>query len=395
MAANPAASSANAALISQPLLPGIAAQAETADRSRSVAPSVIAAIKASDLMRLTASDNLGGLAARVADVATELEAVAGACASTAWCLWNHLSVFHFYCGLLGPRHQDLLAGITAAGEWVSLPAGAGTSIQGVTDGDAVTITGDAHFGSGARYGEWVGITFMLDDQRTPRFTIARSSEPGVRIDPTWNGMSLRASATDNLYYEDLRVPASRVVPFQPKYRVRFREPDYPVIDHRYREDWVALSDLWLGAMAIGVAQAALDETCAGIQDRIAIMGTRMVERPTIHVNLGQAGAAVNAARAAINAACAETDARISAEQTPREDDYLRQLAASMTALRLCGEAMQLILRVLGGNGLRESGSFERRFRDYQAMPLHINAHPDRVSEAYGRHLLGLPTENAF
>ena len=57
--------------------------------------------------------------------------------------------------------------------------------------------------------------------------------------------------------------------------------------------------------------------------------------------------------------------------------------------------MQLILRVLGGNGLRESTSFERRFRDYQAMPLHINAHPDRVAEAYGRHLLGLPTENAF
>ena len=65
------------------------------------------------------------------------------------------------------------------------------------------------------------------------------------------------------------------------------------------------------------------------------------------------------------------------------------------ALRLAGESMQLIVRVLGGNGLRESGSFERRFRDYQAMPLHINAHPDRVSEAYGRHLLGLPTENAF
>jgi len=168
-----------------------------------------------------------------------------------------------------------------------------------------------------------------------------------------------------------------------------------VIDHRYREDWVALSDLWLGAMATGVAQAALDDACAGIQDRIAIMGTRMVERPTIHVNLGQAGSAINAARATVRGACAETDARIDAAATPGEDDYLRQLAASMTALRLCGEAMQLILRVLGGNGLRESASFERRFRDYQAMPLHINAHPDRVSEAYGRHLLGLPTENAF
>ncbi len=383
------------ALLCSPLLERIGAQAEQADRTRSVAADVIAAIKGSDLMRLSASRNLGGLAAPVEAVAGELEAVAGACASTAWCLWNHLCVFHFYCGLLGPEHQSLLADITARGEWVSLPAGAGTSIQGTTQGSEVVLTGDAHFGSGARYGDWVGITFMLDDERLPRFTIARSTSPGVRIDANWNAMSLRASATDSLYYDHLRVPADRVVPFVPGYRIQFRDPTRPMIDERYREDWVAFSDLWLGAMAVGVAGAALADACAGIQDRIAIMGTRMVERPTIHVNLGQAGAAINAARATIRQACRDTDERIEQGVIPTEDDYLRQLAASMSALRLCSDAMQLILRVLGGNGLRESGSFERRFRDLLAMPLHINAHPDRVSEAYGRHLLGLPAENAF
>jgi hypothetical protein len=29
------------------------------------------------------------------------------------------------------------------------------------------------------------------------------------------------------------------------------------------------------------------------------------------------------------------------------------------------------------------------------MPLHINAHRDRITEQFGRHLLGLPTENPF
>ena len=167
MSANAATLRVAAELICSPLLEAIAAQAAAADRTRSVDADVIVAIKASDLMRLTASSNLGGRGAPVAAVARELEAVAGACASTAWCLWNHLSVFHFYCGLLGPDHKDLLAAITTSGEWVSLPAGAGTSIQGSSDGDEVTITGDAHFGSGARYGEWVGITFMLDDDRFP------------------------------------------------------------------------------------------------------------------------------------------------------------------------------------------------------------------------------------
>jgi alkylation response protein AidB-like acyl-CoA dehydrogenase len=175
----------------------------------------------------------------------------------------------------------------------------------------------------------------------------------------------------------------------------FRDPAYPVIDHRYREDWVALSDLWLGCMAVGVADAAFREACSSIQNRVAIMGVKMVERPTIHVNLGQAMASIGAARAAAYHACAMTDARIAAHQTPTEGDYLHQIGMTMIALRLCDDAMRLVLRVLGGNGLREGNSFERRYRDFQAMPLHINAHPDRVSEQMGRYALGLETENAF
>jgi len=87
----------------------------------------------------------------------------------------------------------------------------------------------------------------------------------------------------------------------------------------------------------------------------------MTERPTIHVNLGQTVALIAAARATIYDACAKTDARIAAHQTPTEGNYLEQLGASMMALRLCDDAMRLTLRVLGGNGLREGQSFERRY----------------------------------
>ncbi len=126
----------------------------------------------------------------------------------------------------------------------------------------------------------------------------------------------------------------------------------------------------------------------GIKDRVAILGVKMAERPNIHLNLGQAVAIIGAARASVYDSCARTDARIAAHQIPTESDYLEQLGASMMTLRLCDDAMRLILRVLGGNGLREGQSFERRYRDFQAMPIHINAHPDRVSGRAGRHRAG-------
>ncbi|MBI3798391.1 MAG: hypothetical protein HY268_15690 [Deltaproteobacteria bacterium] len=43
----------------------------------------------------------------------------------------------------------------------------------------------------------------------------------------------------------------------------------------------------------------------------------------------------------------------------------------------------------------KGGSFERRYRDFQAMPLHINAHPDRVAELVGKFVLGLTNDAPF
>ncbi len=379
----------------QPILSEIAGQADAADQSRSVDPDVIAAIKRSDVMRMSASASLGGLGAPVTEIARELGAVASACSSTAWCLWNHLSTFHLFAGLLGPEHSAFLKDIVERHEWVCFPAGASTAVRAEDHDGEFSLRGTAAFGSGARYAEWSGVSFVPAEGGPPEFSMVDLRSEGVRIDPTWEAMSLRASATDHVHYEGVRVPAERRVPFHFRYRDVFRDPDHAMIDARYREDWVALSDLWLGAMAVGVAQACLDECCDGIRERVAILGTKMAERPTIHVNLGQAAAAINAARDTVFAALSETDERLDSGVIPDEADYLRQVSASMQALQLCDESMRLMLRVLGGNGLREGSNFERRYRDFQAMPLHINAHRDRITEQVGRHLLGLETENPF
>ena len=378
-----------------PLLGEIAAQSARADATRSVSSELIAAIKRNDIMRMSASRELSGLDETVVAMGNELRAIAPRCGSTAWCLWNHLCTFHHFVGLLGPNNTAFLADIVAKREWFCFPAGASSEVTGVEDGSKTILNGVAAFGSGGRYAEWAGVVFMRDGIATPQFTLVDLRHPKVRIKETWDGMALRASATDHLYYDGVDVPTRRVVPWPPKYREPFRSLDYPVIHHRYREDWVALSVLWLGAMATGVAEMSLDETSQNIRERIAIFGTKMVEKPTIHVNLGRARALINAATDTVYAAMAETDARIAARVIPTEGDYFRQTSAGMQAVHLCDEAMKLVLRVLGGNGLREGTVFERRYRDFQAMPLHINGHIDRITEQFGRIALGLDSLNPF
>jgi 3-hydroxy-9,10-secoandrosta-1,3,5(10)-triene-9,17-dione monooxygenase len=378
-----------------PLLVDIAAQASQADRTRSISAGVIAAIKKNDIMRMSATHQISGLEESIVAIANELRAIAPRCGSTAWCLWNHLCVFHYFAGLLGPAHMALLAELVSKREWVCLPAGAATQVSGIDAGGNIILSGVATFGSGGRYAEWAGVPFVRDGNKTPEFALVDLRHRKVRIKETWDGSALRASATDHVYYEGVEVPRERVVPMFPKYRAFFRQRDYPVIHHRYREDWVAISVMWLAAMASGVAEASLDDTAHNIRERIAILGTKMIEKTTIHVNLGRARALINAATDTVYAAMAETDARIAAAVVPTEGDYFRQTAAGMQAVLLCDEAMKLILRVVGGNGLREGTDFERRYRDFQAMPLHINGHIDRITEQLGRISLGLDSQNPF
>lgn len=377
-----------------PLLGAIGDQAAEADRTRSVAPGVIAALKASDVVKLSASAGIGGVEAPVLQIGRELEAIAGACTSTAWVMWNHLSVFHLFVGCLGPDRAHQLRDMVEAGETVCFPGGAGTGVKGVIEGDQVRLNGRGAFGSGGRYADWAGVAFVVVDgegQRIApldlRFTMTRLDDPSVKIDPTWDGSAVRASATDDLFYTDTVVPLDRCVRWYGANRAEALR-EVPVVAPRYREDWVGLSDVWLAWMGVGLVRSALSEVVGQVLGRRSLLGKAMATHVTVQLNLGRALSLVAAAAATAETACRQVDERIVAGQAPTEADYLRQMALSSAALAQLGEAMDLIRRSIGGNGLREGAAFERRWRDFQAMPLHINAHRDRVDLRVGRDLLG-------
>ena len=378
------------------LLSDIGKQAASADATRSIDRELIVSIKKNDVMRLSASPEISGLDESFANIANELQAVAGRCTSTAWCLWNHLCTFHHFAGLLGKQNIDLLADVVAKHEWVCFPAGAASKVSGSQiSKDTVELNGVASFGSGSRYADWAGVVFKEEGNQKPKFAFADLRLQGVEIEQTWQAMSLRASATDHIHYTNAPVPSKLVVSVPYKYREHFRNPATEMINHRYREDWVAISVMWLGAMATGLVEAAFSEAIESIKDRVAIVGTKMSEKSTVHINLGKVRALLNAASDTVYSALNETDGRIEMKIIPTEDDYFRQCASGMQAVQFCDEALNLILRTLGGNGLREGTNFERRYRDFQAMPLHINGHVDRITEQLGRLSLGMETQNPF
>ena len=382
-------------LLVQPTLDALEAQAANADSTRTVASNVIESLRGSDVMRMAATKELGGVESSILAMGRELEAVAARCPSTAWCLWNHLAVFHLFVGTLGPEHQSFLQELVQNGQWMSFPAGAGSGVHGRIEGDEAVLNGKATFGTGSRYSDYCGVVFaVVGEDGEPlrpmdlRFSIVSTSVEGLKIDPTWDGSGLRASATDDLHYSEVRVPLDRCVQWYGANRAESLRT-VPVINHRYREDWVGISDLWLGWMANGIVRRSLQEIASSTRERRVIMGGKMVEKATAQVNIGRAAALLSSARAAVESACLELDQRIAAGIVPDEADYLRQMSIVSMSVEQLAEAMRLLERTQGGNGLREGGAFERRYRDFRAMPLHINVHQDRVTHQLGRFVLDI------
>ena len=382
-------------LLVQPTLDALEAQAANADSTRTVASNVIESLRGSDVMRMAATKELGGVESSILAMGRELEAVAARCPSTAWCLWNHLAVFHLFVGTLGPEHQSFLQELVQNGQWMSFPAGAGSGVHGRIEGDEAVLNGKATFGTGSRYADYCGVVFaVVGEDGEPlrpmdlRFSIVSTSVEGLKIDPTWDGSGLRASATDDLHYSEVRVPLDRCVQWYGANRAESLRT-VPVINHRYREDWVGISDLWLGWMANGIVRRSLQEIASSTRERRVIMGGKMVEKATAQVNIGRAAALLSSARAAVESACLELDQRIAAGIVPDEADYLRQMSIVSMSVEQLAEAMRLLERTQGGIGLREGGAFERRYRDFRAMPLHINVHQDRVTHQLGRFVLDI------
>jgi acyl-CoA dehydrogenase len=120
--------------------------------------------------------------------------------------------------------------------------GAGSDVAAMSttyrrEGDEYIINGTKHFISNGSRADWY-VTFATSDKRLKHKGIScfvfPSSVPGITRNRMHGKLGQRAADTGEIFYEDVRVPASALATF----------------DHSRPE---------IGAIAIGIAQRALDE----------------------------------------------------------------------------------------------------------------------------------------
>ena len=377
----------------------IAGRARVADQRRKLAPETISDLRESGLLSMTIPRAQGGLEADLVTQLAAYELLGGACTSTAWILGNHATLCTFAMGMMAERSRPVIDTVVESGAVISHAAVPGGATRPVPGG--FVSSGRWPFVSGSDIAGWMFLSTLVPGpppnwepggaaSQAPRchhrWLVLPASQPGLRVEDTWQAMSARASMSNDVIMEDVFVPEERALvdnrpaPHQPWL------PDGPPalrVPSRGR--------VWLPAMMLGIAQAALEDTIRSARtESISQGGHARSSMPGNQFAVADAAMAWESGRAFLYQETRAIAGKAEAGEQFTEEDASRFSMAALVARENAQKAVDRLFSVRGAHGLYEARDFERYYRDVRMGTLHALTAPDLVREEVGKHLLGIP-----
>ncbi|MER5182485.1 acyl-CoA dehydrogenase family protein [Streptomyces sp. NPDC002896] len=241
------------------------------------------------------------------------------------------------------------------------------------DGDHWVLTGRKIYSTGA-----VGLSRMLvyartdeDPVRVGSFVV-RGGSLGLSIEPTWDHVGLRASRSDDVLLDGVRVPLDEVVGLT---EARTAAPGA-------RQDVAsgAWNALGLTALYLGVADAARDWLTGFLHERVPTgLGAPLATLPRFQTAVGEIESALTGAGVLVESLAARVDAG--------DQDALDQAGiAKVLGTRAAIGAVEQALQLTGNHGLTRANPLQRHYRDVLCSRVHT-PQDDSVLTAVGRAAL--------
>ncbi|WP_103340646.1 acyl-CoA dehydrogenase family protein [Amycolatopsis sp. CA-126428] len=216
----------------------------------------------------------------------------------------------------------------------------------------------------------VGLRWMIvwarTDEPSPRVGgfFVRGDSPGIAIEPTWDHLGLRASASHDVVFTD--VPAAAPLGLS--------TPDT-------QRPPVLTFPLALPAIYVGVARNALDWLTGFLRNRVPSgLGKPLATLPRFRTGAGEIAARITGAEELLSGFARRAD-----EGDP--DAAAHAGVAKVLATRLLIEAVEQAVALSGNPGLTRANPLQRHYRDVLCSRVHT-PQDDAVLTALGRSILG-------
>jgi alkylation response protein AidB-like acyl-CoA dehydrogenase len=231
------------------------------------------------------------------------------------------------------------------------------------------LNGRKTFSSGSSVLRWgvVSAAVQAAEPYLGNFLIPLASQ-GVRVDPTWDSMGMRATCSHTVVLENVFVPTESEVP-----RVAAPAGAPP-----YERAW----SLSVSAVYLGVAEAARDYAFRFARERkpTALGGKAIATLPSIRERAARIDLLLFQARGLLVSLARDWDA------APSPDFEAALAAAKVTATNDAVAVADLAMRLVGGSSLDRSAPIERHYRDVRGG-LHHPPQDDAALALFAREAL--------
>jgi alkylation response protein AidB-like acyl-CoA dehydrogenase len=247
-------------------------------------------------------------------------------------------------------------------------------VRAVPQGDgSYRITGRKVFTSLSPVWDQIGVHARDDsDPANPLIvhTFVDRTDPGVRIEETWDALGVRATASHDTVFDGALAEAHKTVAVHPV------GPVYP--------EYVGVLLAWylplVASVYLGIARRALDLAILGAQTRTSLRTdvTRHAQRPAVQRRVAEAEVKFEAAVAFVESVT-----------VPQAGSWapLRALAAKEFATATAREVVDAAVQVVGASSVSKRHELERLYRDVRTGTLHP-PNSDAVLELIGAVALG-------
>ncbi len=362
------------------LVPEIGERAAEIEALRDVPLDLVEKLRAAGVFSRYVPRSHGGQELWPAEAIATIEEIARGDGSVAWIALVGSEGPIFYSHLPAETYDKIYASGPDVIHAGSISASGGRAVR---DGDGYRFSGRWGFASGCTHADNICIVAMLESEEegaapSPIFAIVDPAD--VEIVDTWFVNGLKGTASRDLAVQDLYVPAEWTGSFASEPTVR-----YPLDGASF----LARFGIEHAAMALGVAQGALDDIIAIAASKKPLQGAqaRLGSDPVLQDLVGNLATDLDMARALLYDV-ARADQASLATGLPDAAGAFRRRARLARVGSVSAAVVEGCYRASGTTGLFESSPLGRRLRDVHGATQHFLLSTRNAFQPAGAAALG-------
>lgn len=365
------------------------ASADRIEAERALPADIVAALHEAKLFRLLLPRSLGGDELHLKTLAQVIEVIAGADASTAWCLGQGAGCAMAAASLKPDVARRLFGPADAVLAW-----GAGIQGKAVAVDGGYRVTGKWTFAGGCANATLLGgHSYIFEKDGTPR-----KRPDGSRLDRTllfvkskatihdmWHTLGLRGTASYTYEVEDLFVPEEET----------FDREDPPATFepgtlYLFRETYAYAAAF--SALMLGIAQGMVgDLEALAMTKTPRASASSLKESPVFQSQFAVLQARLRAARAYLHTTLDQIWDKVEANREMPVEERANHKLATTYVINQGVDIATEAYRAAGQTAIFPINPFERRLRDALSASQQLQGRPSNFI-TIGRVMLGLPPD---